>query len=88
MSALLVFERMLKKGPWNWDCALPRVCYHRVVPDAQSSRFFWIGRIDMKQILPLLLATGLAVTLGGCQSATEEGSADYTLVSLTVPNMV
>jgi len=42
----------------------------------------------MKPILPLLLATGLAVTLGGCQSATEEGSADYTLVSLKVPNMV
>ena len=56
----------------------------------------------MKQILPLLLATGLAVTglaatLGGCQSATElDGTqsqagvdpANYTLVTLKVPNMV
>jgi hypothetical protein len=42
----------------------------------------------MKQILPLLLATGLAATLAGCQSATEVESSDYTLVTLKVPNMV
>ena len=59
----------------------------------------------MKQILPLLLATGLAVTLGGCQSATDStestGSivtddtpspsldpANFTLVTLKVPNMI
>jgi len=56
----------------------------------------------MKQILPLLLATGLSATLGGCQSATESedthesedtqsqssvDSANYTLVTLKVPNM-
>jgi len=42
----------------------------------------------MKQILPLLLATGLAATLGGCQSATEVDSSNHTLVTLKVPNMV
>ena len=49
----------------------------------------------MKQILPLLLATGLAATLVGCQSATESDAtsssvdpADFTLVTLKVPNMV
>ena len=50
----------------------------------------------MKQMLPLLLATGLAATLGGCQSATESqdtqlqaivDSSNYTLVTLKVPNM-
>jgi hypothetical protein len=49
----------------------------------------------MKQLLPLLLATGLVATLGGCQSATdvdqsatEVGPSDFTLVTLKVPNMV
>jgi hypothetical protein len=56
----------------------------------------------MKQILPLLLATGLAATLAGCQSETEPDvtqspadldsadldAAKFTLVTLKVPNMV
>ena len=53
----------------------------------------------MKQILPLLLATGLTATMVGCQSATEPAAEDaqtqsgvdsveFTLVTLKVPNMV
>ena len=52
----------------------------------------------MNRFVPLLLATGLAATLIGCQSASDPGqsastdmsdsaSSDYTLVTLTVPNM-
>ncbi len=56
-----------------------------------------VRRMNMKQILPLLLATGLAATMAGCQSATETedapaqsgvDSANFTLVTLKVPNMV
>jgi hypothetical protein len=51
----------------------------------------------MKQLLPMLLATGLAATLVGCQAATESqdmpssSSVDSTSdlwVTLKVPNMV
>ena len=53
----------------------------------------------MNRFVPLLLATGLAATLIGCQSSSDPGqststvpndsaTSEYTLVTLKVPNMV
>jgi len=53
----------------------------------------------MNRMVPLLLATGLAATTVGCGSATtpdlneasavsESATSEFTLVTLTVPNMV
>ena len=52
----------------------------------------------MRHVAPMLLATGLAAALVGCQSEKQEGhpqagvgaeaGVEYTLVTLKVPNMV
>ena len=54
----------------------------------------------MKRFAPVLLATGFAITLAGCEPATvsettdpstntsQATSSEFTLVRLNVPNMV
>ena len=66
----------------------------------ENTFFFFLGRMNMKRVLPALLLTGLAATWVGCQKADDPSAtvtpaeknsasgAEVTLVTLSVPNMV